>query len=305
MQKEIKIASVSWINESPNPIWFAGKAAVLEPEWIPKTYLGLVATSNSPPPDMIADFKKFQTTKDFRALTYCHIRITADDASNKITKFEVLDAVHDPGWTPPFRQRKYPTSLLIPDKDIWSFEWHPGEASPVTLVNTQALHANTTLAAQVGTGETVLVDSLIKFRAGSHTDDVGLKIGSPHHVPWVWCETLLTYANGNLKLYGGGSIFPTHTWYLDGKRVLTRAQVADTSFPRAQLAIPFSPGAFGTINVPRPLTIDPRLLNLYPVLSAGAPAGCQQTSLDSEKGLTGVLTGHPNTAPAGSVMKHP
>jgi hypothetical protein len=32
------------------------------------------------------------------------------------------------------------------------------------------------------------VNGLIRFRAGEHTDDVGVAIGSPYHMPCVWNE---------------------------------------------------------------------------------------------------------------------
>jgi hypothetical protein len=56
MQRDIEIGTVSWINERPSPIWFSGKAGVPEPGWVPKTYMGLVATANGPPPNKIDDF---------------------------------------------------------------------------------------------------------------------------------------------------------------------------------------------------------------------------------------------------------
>jgi hypothetical protein len=37
-------------------------------------------------------------------------------------------------------------------------------------------------------GERLLVNGLIRFRAGKHTDDVGVAIGSPYHMPCVWNE---------------------------------------------------------------------------------------------------------------------
>jgi hypothetical protein len=98
MQRDIKVGSISWINESPNPVWFSGKAAILDPAWVPKTYMGLAATANHKPPDTISDFKAYQNDKDFRALMYCHLRVTIDDSTKQISKVEVLDAVHDPGW---------------------------------------------------------------------------------------------------------------------------------------------------------------------------------------------------------------
>jgi hypothetical protein len=88
-------------------------------------------------PSNIDDFKAFQNGKEFRALTYCHIRVTIDDSSQQITAFEVVDAVHDPGWTPPFKVSSYPTTGIFTLLDgwnavrqVWSFQYHQGEASP-------------------------------------------------------------------------------------------------------------------------------------------------------------------------------
>jgi hypothetical protein len=78
----------------------------------------------------------------------------------------------------------------------------------------------------------VLVDGIIKFRAGANTDRVGVEsVGCLYHVPWVWCETALTDDGSRFKLYGRGSIFPTHSWYLGGTQVASKAQVGDASFP--------------------------------------------------------------------------
>jgi hypothetical protein len=147
MQHDLKVGAVSWIDEKPSPIWFSGKAAALEPDWVPKTYMGLVATANQPPAATIADFATYRKGKDFRALMYCHLRVTIDDRSQQITKVAVIDAFHDPGWTPPFRVRTYPLSgLKFWDEDIWSFDWHAGEASPISVVRTEARHSNSAIA---------------------------------------------------------------------------------------------------------------------------------------------------------------
>ena len=60
MKHELKIGSVSWINDQPNPMYSTLQAVTLSPDWIPKTYLGLSGTSNSAPPNPLADFKAYQ-----------------------------------------------------------------------------------------------------------------------------------------------------------------------------------------------------------------------------------------------------
>ena len=67
---EFRIASVSWINKLPNPVKWTPSAQILDPGWVPKTYMGLVATSNPRPPEEISDFPAFEEAGDFRALMY-------------------------------------------------------------------------------------------------------------------------------------------------------------------------------------------------------------------------------------------
>jgi hypothetical protein len=83
MQFEVKFGSVSWINKDPNPIWLAAKAEILVPEWVPKTYIGLVATANDEPPDQIQDIIAFQDKQQFRAFTHCHLGVVVDDSIRK------------------------------------------------------------------------------------------------------------------------------------------------------------------------------------------------------------------------------
>jgi hypothetical protein len=306
MLQEIKVGSISWINERPNPVWFSGKAAMLDPDWVPKTYLGLAATANQMPPDPLNDFLAYQKEKDFRALMYCHLRVTIDDSTKQISKVEVLDAVHDPGWTPAFKARNYPLALLA-TTEAWSFTAHQGEASPISLVATEARHKNSAITAIPGS-EKVLANGIIKFRAGANTDRIGVeKVGCPFHVPWVWCEMVLTYVGTTFKLYGRGSVFPTHCWYVDGAKVATQDQVGDSSFPSASVTYPppWVPYPVPRITIPEPLTIDVRALRLYPVLSKGAPAGGPQASLSADAGQTGAVDTHPFTVNGGALVTFP
>ena len=280
MLYDIEVGSVSWIEDTPSPVGFSAQALYLEPNWIPKTYMGLSATANPTPAATITDFKAFQATKQFRALLYCHFKADIDQATNVTKSFTVIDAVHDGGWTPPFNRSKFPLSRLKPDKAMSDPNFYQGEASPLSLVNTQARHKNTVLTG-IGVGEVVLVDGLVKFRAGKHTDDIGIKdVGCPFHVPWVWSEFLLTYKGSKFTLTGKGSIFPSHAWYLNSKCVNTQAQATDAVFPKSG-----------------PLTINKIALNLYPVLSVGATAMGAQTLLSAESAETGPVDTHSRTAP--------
>jgi hypothetical protein len=129
----------------------------------------------------------------------------------------------------------------------------------------------------------------------------------------VWCETVLTYFGGTFKLYGRGSVFPSHAWYLDGKQIMQRAQVSDTSFPSRQIQIlgppPGMPVPYtGTglrLSIPNPLKIDVGLLALYPVLSKGAPATGPQAPLTADSGLTGSVETHQYTVSGGPVVMPP
>jgi len=303
MLREIKVGTVSWIDGRPNPMWSAAQAAALEPEWIPKTYLGLAATSNPAPPDSLSDFPGYQRAKNFRSLTYCRFQVEVDDTTRQLTSFRVLEAAHDGGWTPPFRMRDWPSTTFAFDTSIYSFTWYQGEYSPLSLVNTQHRHANTTISS-VPQNETVLVNSLIKFRAGSHTDNIGINhVGSPYHVPWVWCELLLTFAQGTFKMYGHASIFPSHAWYFDANKVNVQPEIGDASFPSNPLIptwVPRPPGVpFGTAT--NPFSINERALRMYPILSAGASATGPQTPLAGDAGRAGAVDSHPNTASGGNV----
>jgi hypothetical protein len=318
MQFEVKFGSVSWINPDPNPIWLAAKAEFLVPEWVPKTYIGLVATANAAPPTQIQDITAFQDEKQFRAFTHCHLGVVVDDSTKKVTKVVSIQSVTNPGWTPPFSLGRYPSAGIGSVKDgwqalkaTWSFSSHPGEESPLSGAITLGRHANTSMST-IAAGETVLANMLIKFRAGSVTDNLGVNVVKcPYHVPWVWCETALAYQYPKtFKLYGRGSIFPTHTWYLDGTQVMSKAQVGDSFFPKQPLMNGAAGYAMGPIpaqisGLKNPFAINVPMLNLYPVLSAGASAIGPQTTLAGEKTLAGSVETHPNSAPGGPVQTYP
>src|SRR5947207_10297717 len=140
MKREIKLGTISWIDGTPNPMSMAAKAVILNPGWVPKTYLGLAATANSQPSATVSDFRVFQKTKEFRALAYCHLQVEIDDKTDQLIDFKVIDAVHDGGWTPPFNMWKWPTTIVKFDTDIYSRHYYPAEASPISLVNGWARH---------------------------------------------------------------------------------------------------------------------------------------------------------------------
>jgi len=288
---ELQLGSVSWINDESGPIWLAASTKLLSPEWVPKTYIGLKATSNSRPPDRIDSFRSYQNTKNFRALMFSHLQVEIDDKDN-VTAVTVLDEFIDPGWTPPFKKGKYP-STAVPNPfdvdatyEVWYSSFQPGEASPVSEMKLLSTHPNSTIGGPYARIQaSTVVDALIKFRAGYHTDDVGIKIAeSPFHVPWVWCEFLLAYSGGVFFLYGRGAAFPSHAWYLNGEQMMTTRQVWDHSFPTSGIV-------FEDIHV--------HALKIFPVLSKGAPATGFQVSAASDSGREGKVDAHPYTAAGG------
>ena len=309
MQLEVKVGSISWIKLDPNPVSFAVSGVILDPAWVPKTYIGLAATANDDPSTAIGDFNSFRSEKNFRALTYCHLGVTVDDTTKAVTKVQPIVNFVDPGFTPPFKLSKFPSAAIGSAMDgwdafvgAWSFRYHEGELSPLSGVVAGGRHKNTTITGVPAT-ETVIADLLVKFRAGAITDNLGVKaVGAPYHVPWVWCETVLTYAAGRFKLYGRGSIFPTHAWYLDGQQKMSQARVGDASFPKVPL-----PGArqgmYGPLSgqAVNPFKINVESLALYPVLSAGASANGPQTAVNADAALTGSVETHPNAVAGGDL----
>jgi hypothetical protein len=305
VRREIQVGSVTWLNGIPTPLWFAGGCAGLEPAWVPRVYMLLKATSNPAPGSEIADFGRFREGKQYRALTYCRCSLDIDSATGELGEFDVLEVVHDPGWTPPFRYTECPPSLmpaLFAHQELRDPTWYPGEASALSQICVEEQHPNSTIE-EVPDTERVLVNSLIKCRAGSHADEVGIRLGSPFHAPWVWNEWLLTYAPGQLKLYLRGSRFPSHTWYVDGRQVVAAAGIGDASFPEEPPAPAEGVIQRGMLySVPQPRSgkwIHLPRLALYPaVLSQGTAATNPQTPNGAaEQGWHGPVAKHPNTVP--------
>jgi hypothetical protein len=310
--REIALTSIAWISEKPSPFDAVGGAAggvlfgaadvfTLQPTWLVKTYLGLIATANPPPPARLTDLGAFRATKEYRALLHARIRLVLDGAGAPVS-VTVDQQIIDGGWTVPFRLQRFP-AVILPgisslvtrspaDAALLDGTTYPGEASIASAVG-GARHPNSTLS--FPSGERVIVDGLIRFRAGAHTDGVGVAIGSPFHVPWVWNEFALTYGGGQLRLYGRASAFPTTTWYVDGQRVVCQPRLSDSSFPTT--------GGFGLTSsgVTTPV-IDTSRLRAWPALSVGSPAGdpARPRPQAPDNRPSGVIAAQPFTvAPAG------
>lgn len=218
----ISVCSVSWIDEKPLPnvgFWLVAGAAI---SWPKRVIMGLVGTSNPPPPRKLQSVDTFRSTKQYRALLSCSVD-TAARTMGPRPAYKLSDVILDPGYTPPFDKSKIHTSLraVAPIPDDASY--YAGESSSLSAVTTGSLHPCSSLA--VPAGHEVLVSALIKFRAGEHTDTIGVKDAkSPVHVPWVWCEYALISSRSGLRLLGQGSTFPSHAWYVNGAQIASRLQ---------------------------------------------------------------------------------
>ncbi|MDO9003239.1 MAG: hypothetical protein Q7V20_07290 [Aquabacterium sp.] len=219
MKNELSITCVSWIDQTPLPkvgFWMLAGASV---NWAKRVIMGLVGTSNPAPGSEMKDVRAFALKKQYRALMSCVVQI--------LPEVKVKDVILDPGYTPPFDKTKIDTafSMVAPIPDDPDF--HAGEKSPVSNIYVGRLHPSSTLSLK--REYKVLVSGLIKFRAGGHTDRIGIeKANSPVHVPWVWSEFTLVSVGGKYRLLVSGSVFPSHAWYVNGKKISTAMQATVT-----------------------------------------------------------------------------
>jgi hypothetical protein len=214
-QGTIALCSVSWIDEKALPkvgFWFVAGAAI---SWPKRVIMGLAGTANSEPSSDLTNAEGFRARRQFRALMGCKVV--------RRPKLSVFEQVLDAGYTPPFDKSKLDTRLAalapIPDDP----QFYPGESSRLSSIVAGKLHPCSTLK-MTGADE-VIVSAFIKFRAGSHTDSIGITAAnSPVHVPWVCCEYALVASGAKVRLLAQGSRFPSHAWYVAGKQVAKRYQ---------------------------------------------------------------------------------
>lgn len=258
----IETGSVSLIRQPISPMWHLGQAALLSPDWIPKTYLGLLATSNSDPASTGFDFVAHQRNKDFRAMTRARLGIRLPDRGASVEDVTLSDAILDPGWTPPFdRSITLLTRVYAPDASMSDPNFYVGELGAGSAIALRRRHPNSVIPPEA-VGGPIVANGLIFFRAGAHTDNIGVtSVRCPFHVPWVYCEWLIYTTGDSFWLLGTGSAFPSHCFYVNGSLVDFIGEATDASFPTAWSA---------------PLTILTSRLNVYPVLAAGAPASGPQ-----------------------------
>jgi hypothetical protein len=212
----VELTSISWIDEKSLPkagFWLVASAAM---SWPNRVVMGLIGTSNPEPPGELSSAASFASRRQYRALLSCSV-------TRQQRGIAVSNAVVDGGYTPPFNKSKLNTKLgdwaPIPDDP----KFYPGEVSALSAVVAGRLHPSSTLS--IPRGCDIAVSALIKFRAGAHTDDIGIRDAkSPVHVPWVWCEYALVFDGAKVKLIGRGSVFPSHAWYVAGRQVAKRLQ---------------------------------------------------------------------------------
>ena len=276
----IKVGSVSWIHQPITPVKYITDGIRLEPNWIPQTYTGLYATRNPAPPASL-DFPEYRKSKQFRAMTFAELEIETSDDQSKVLSVSVVDPILDPGWTPPFNRKiTILTRVVAPNAAMADPNFHAGELGSGSAILPRIHHRSSTFSVRAPQ-DNLVASALIFFRAGKQTDDIGVNdVKSPNHVPWVWCEWLVTYSAGKFTMHGTGSIFPTHTFYAQGASFAQQDEPTDAHFHRKSWR--------------NPLTIDTSMLRVYPALVAGAPASGPQVA-DATNKTAGPATSVPYT----------
>jgi hypothetical protein len=260
---KINIGSLSWIHQQVTPVWFISDGKLLSPNWVPQTYIGLFATRNRSPGAAL-DLPAYRASRQFRAMTYADLTVETSDDGKSVTGVTLDSSILDPGYTPPFdRSITLLTRVYVPEASMKDPAFHPGELGGASAVVLRRRHPNSTIGLSVPTAN-IVANALIMFRAGPVTDGIGVTtVKCPYHVPWVWCEWLLTYDAGKFAVFGTGSTFPTHTFYAQGSSYGQQDEPTDAAFVRSWR---------------HPLTIDTSTLRVYPVLTVGAPASGPQAA---------------------------
>ena len=275
---QIRIGSISWIHQGVSPVQSQTgpiDALIYEPEWVPKTYIGLYATKNIVP-GVRLDLPLYRKRKQYRAMTFADLQVDVSPDRQEIKSVIAQDEIIDAGYTPPFDRSAYfltawmPKSIVPPpiEASMFDRQYHPGEIGAGSEIVLQGRHPSTMIKVTVPQ-RNLVANALIFFRAGKHTDSVGVNVvKSPYHVPWVWCEWMITYRSGKFTVYGTGSIFPTHSFYVDTRRFGQLDEPMDSIFSTKPLLSFQHQG----LSVHNPREIITSALRVYPVLTKGAPA---------------------------------
>ncbi len=208
----IEIVCVSWIspNGLPGPVTAVtqfGKHEML-------VVSGLASTANDVVPQTIPSFADFEQHKDFRAL----LGFTVHHQTRAVTQ-----PVLNPGYTPP----AIPIGLQD-TFDLALVTYKSGEAATDSAVISQRGTAHRWSTMPAHDEKYLLGDGVLKFRAGASTNNLGAWANAKHHVPWVWCELAAFEFGGRLFVELAGSVFPSHSLYVNGTLVDTLSQDAIT-----------------------------------------------------------------------------
>ena len=270
----IKVGSLSWIHQQVTPVWFISDGKLLSPNWVPQTYIGLFATRNRAPGASL-DLPAYRASKQFRAMTFADLAVETSDDGKTLTDVSMTSSIIDPGYTPPFdRSITLLTRVYVPEDSMKDPAFHPGELGGASAITLRKRHPNSTIGLSVPAAN-IVANALILLRAGGITDDIGVNtVKCPYHVPWVWCEWLLTFDAGKFAVIATGSVFPTHSFYAQGTSFGQQDEPTDAAFTRSWR---------------HPLTIDTTTLRVYPVLTVGAPASGPQVA-DVTRGTAGPVT---------------
>jgi hypothetical protein len=307
---DIEVSTVSWIDRnlmssfSGTPSPFSGADG-----WLDFLCYGMSHTANPEPPDVVRAQKAAATlAKKYRSFTTFSIQlqIGADGKFEAVRRLPNSDLVSDPGYTPPFDsdwelwKGLVGTALLVADVGLpkkmheEATRYSPGEISSLSQIvlpgaqwQNKGVSPLAYSSIKVNPGEVILGHSLIKFRAGTVGDYIGVVgMGCPNHIPWVWCETILAYKDSNnLVLYGAGSAFPCHAFYVDGRR---KGRL-DLTKDRSKLKMVFTSGLKANISWSTVVLPD-MVMNMITGIDAQAP---------TNEGNSGdIITKQRYTAPA-------
>ena len=308
MRYEVRVGVLGWIDVGgPWPIHEGGGLSAFpgqalaglqhDTKGIIKTYMGLMATANTPPSASPLDFAAYEKTKNFRAMIWA--RIGYEEGAPGQTGplgatyvgSEAASRIINPGYTPAVDFNKVGAMRFIPGwtdagKHVADRFPYPAEPSPLSQIYNDRIHPNSVLG-EPGRGERLIASGLLRFRAGPHTDSVGLSdANAQFHVPWVWAEFQLTsLGGGRVRLRGASSQFPTVAWYLnDLQQQPVHRQTTDSSFDWGGMAN----------------EIQTSSLVIWPVLAAGAPRSMTEPSLADDAKFAGQkkpVTRLPYTCP--------
>lgn len=267
----INVCSISWIDRDRMSPFVSMPLNIFSADsWLHQLCYGMRHTANDTPPEHYNGagyIPSYALGRQYRSLTSFFVELDLDQkgALQRFRRAPVMPLVLDAGYTPPFDsgwelfKGEVGTSILSVDKTLVvkmheeATRYSPGEAGSLSQIIVPTDWQSTAIkplagsTIKVAANETILAHCLIKFRAGKVGDFIAIAVmGAPNHVPWVWCETILTYAAPKtLVLYGRGSGFPSHAFYCQGDRRGT----LDLTNDLTELRKIFTSGLKATVNL--------------------------------------------------------